>query len=83
MASSLHDPRYERLIKLLVQTRRDAKLTQRDVAAKLKQPPSYVAKIESCQRRIDLIELIDMLEAIGVKPITFLNAFASDLRGRR
>lgn len=82
MANSLHDPRYERLIRLLVEARKAAGLTQRDLATRLKQPPSYIGKLESRQRRLDVIELVDLLEAIGVKPTKFLTEAINDLRKR-
>lgn len=82
MANSLHDLRYKRLIDSIVDARKAAGLTQRDLAARLKQPPSYVGKIESRQRRLDLIEMVDLLEAIGVKPAKFVSDLISDLRKR-
>lgn len=82
MANSLHDPRYARLIELLAEKRRAAGLTQRDVAARLKLPPSYIGKIESLQRRLDLIELLDLLDAIGVKPADFFKRALAELHRR-
>jgi transcriptional regulator with XRE-family HTH domain len=82
VADSLHDPRYERLIKLVVGARKKAGLSQRDVAAALKQPHSYIGKVESLQRRLDLIELIDLLDAIGVKPSLFLSEAIRELKAR-
>ncbi len=82
MANSLHDSRYARLIALLVDERKAAGLTQRDLAQRLKLPPSYIGKIESLQRRLDLIELVDLLEAIGAKPADFFKRVLVDLRRR-
>lgn len=67
----------------MVEQRLAVGMTQRDVAAKLKRPPSYVAKTESFQRRLDVIEMVDMLEAIGVRPEKFLATTVADLRKRR
>nr|WP_281723003.1 helix-turn-helix transcriptional regulator [Nitrosomonas nitrosa] len=82
MASTLHDPRYRRLIEFLVAARRDAGLTQRDLAARLKQPPSYIGKLESRQRRLDVIELVDIAEALGLKPSRFIADAIAELRKR-
>ena len=82
LANSLHDPRYKRLIAVLVAARKDAGLTQRDVATRLKQPPSYIGKVESRQRRLDLIELVDLVEAIGEKPPKFIAEAIAELRKR-
>lgn len=82
MASSLHDPRYKRILEMMVSARKSAGLTQRDVAARLKQPPSYIGKLESLQRRLDVIEMIDVLDAIGVKPTKFIAEMIADLKRR-
>ena len=57
---SLHSPRYRRFVKRLRQARQEAGLTQVDAARALGQPQSFVAKIESGQRRVDVIELQDL-----------------------
>jgi hypothetical protein len=38
------------------------------VAAKLRRYQSFVAKLESGERRIDAVELVELAEAIGFKP---------------
>jgi transcriptional regulator with XRE-family HTH domain len=73
LSNSLHDARYRFLIDLVIQARKDAGLTQRDLAARLKTSPSYIGKLESRQRRVDLIELIDLIDAIGLKPANFIS----------
>lgn len=40
-------------------------MTQTVVAQRLGKPPSYVAKYEGGDRRLDLLELVDIAEAIG------------------
>ncbi len=52
------------MVQLLVQERLSAALTQRDLAERLKKPRSYVSKIEVCERRIDVMELIHYLRAL-------------------
>lgn len=59
MSRSRHSRRYLRLIGALRQARKDAGLTQVEVADKLKNHASYVSKCESGERRIDPIELVD------------------------
>lgn len=83
MANSLHDPRYAKLIDRLVAAREAEGLTQRDLAARLKRPQSYVSKVETMQRRIDLLELIDLLTVLQIDPSSFVADFASELRRRR
>lgn len=66
MPRSRSSPRYARMTELLVQARSDAGLSQVELAARLHRPQSYVSKYESGERRLDLIEFIEVAEAIGV-----------------
>jgi len=68
MSRTLQSARHEALIALLVETRREAGLTQAQVAKKLKRYQSYVATVESGQRRIDVVEFLDFADAIGFDP---------------
>lgn len=67
MARSLHDDRYVALVKALIDLRDRAGLTQQDVADRLGRPQSFVAKYETLQRRLDAIELVDVVLAIGLR----------------
>jgi len=68
---------------MIVSARKDAGLTQRDVAARLKRQPSYIGKLEKLERRIDLLELVDILEAIEVKSPAFISEFLGEIKKRR
>ena len=67
---SLHSTRYRRFLKRLVQARRDASLTQTEVAKALRRPQSFVSKCESGERRVDVIELEEFTRLYR-KPLTF------------
>ena len=54
--------------RVLAHTRECAGLKQSDVAARLGLPASYLSKIESGTRRLDVIELIRIAEALGADP---------------
>jgi transcriptional regulator with XRE-family HTH domain len=56
---------YGSAITTLVRCRQDAGLSQRDLAAALGKPQSYVAKVERLERRLDLIEFIAIARALG------------------
>ncbi|MDZ7881785.1 MAG: helix-turn-helix transcriptional regulator [Mycobacterium sp.] len=56
---------YQRLCALLRQLRRDADLTQVEVAERLGVPQSFVSKYETGERRLDVIELGHVAAAIG------------------
>ena len=68
MTKSTHTPEYRSLVELLTATRLEQSLTQQEVADRLGKPQSYVAKVEGAERRIDLIEFIDLASALGVDP---------------
>jgi len=53
---------------ILVRARERAGRKQMDVAAKLSLPASYLSKIEKGTRRVDVIELIRIAEAMEVDP---------------
>ena len=65
---TIHTERHRRLRALLVAERKAAGLTQTEVAARLGKPPSYVAKYELGERRLDLLEYLDVAAAIGFDP---------------
>jgi transcriptional regulator with XRE-family HTH domain len=68
MSRTLRSARHEALIALLIEKRREAGLTQAQVAKRLKRYQSYVATVESGQRRIDVVEFLDFADAIGFDP---------------
>jgi len=43
-------------------------LSQTVVAERLRKPPSYVAKYEGGDRRLDILEYLDVAAAIGFDP---------------
>ena len=65
MEKSTHTPEYAALRSELRAARSNAGLTQRDIAARLKVPPSWIAKVESGERRIDLVEFCWLVRACG------------------
>ena len=77
--SSIHDPRYQKLIKELIRIRELKKITQVEVASSLKKPQSYVAKVENLDRRLDIIELIDWVRVLNLNVIQVLES--SELLG--
>lgn len=56
------------LVSALVQARKEAGLSQAALAGKLRCQQSLIARIESGERRIDVVELVVLARAIGVDP---------------
>ena len=67
MSRSRSSPRHQRLGQLLLQARQAAGLTQIELAARLHHPQSYVSKYESGERRLDVIELMEVADGIGCR----------------
>lgn len=68
MARSLRTPGHRALMQVLIETRREAGITQQELADRLNRPQSYVAKVETGERRLDVVEFIEWAEGIGRSP---------------
>ena len=68
MGKTLGSKRHKALIDLLIERREAAGLTQADLADRLGEYQSFVARLESGQRRIDVVEFLDIAEALGFDP---------------
>ena len=53
---------------LLIAARKEARMSQADLAAKLGRPQSFVSKYERGERRLDVIEFLAVVEALGIHP---------------
>lgn len=67
-----NDIRRQKLRSLLKEARIEANLRQVDVALLLSKPQSYVAKIESGERGLDVIEALDYCAAINFDPLNLV-----------
>jgi len=74
MSDTLRSPRHDALRKFLRAKRLEAGMTQAEVAAKLGRRQGYIANIETGQRRVDVVELLDLAAAIGLDPVDALRA---------
>ena len=75
----MYTPEYGILRAELVNTRKGAGLTQREVARRLKVSHSWVAKVESGERRIDLIEMCLFSAACDADPAEFCKRIGSQV----
>lgn len=55
---------------VLIGTRKQKGLTQRDLAARLNRPHTWVGKIETGERRLDVGEFVEVAKALGENPET-------------
>ena len=75
MQKSLHRKEYKILLELLYRLRVSAGLRQEDLAEKLDVHQSFISKIEGGDRRVDLIELMDICEALGSNLNEFITEY--------
>jgi transcriptional regulator with XRE-family HTH domain len=68
MLRSRRSPRHMRLQQLLVSARAAAGLSQQEVAKQLRQPQSFVSRYETGERRLDVIELMEVTDVLGCDP---------------
>jgi ribosome-binding protein aMBF1 (putative translation factor) len=67
---------------VLTRVREDAGVKQSDLAARLGMPASYLSKIESGTRRLDVIELVQIAEALGADAGEIVRQVTEALRNR-
>ncbi len=58
-------PRHDLLREILASQRDAAGVTQVELAARLRRPQSWVSKVENGERRIDVVEFLEVVEALG------------------
>ncbi|WP_407049208.1 multiprotein-bridging factor 1 family protein [Methyloraptor flagellatus] len=68
MAKTLGTERHKALISMLIEKREAAGLTQAELADALGEYQSFVARLESGQRRVDVIEFILLSEILKFNP---------------
>lgn len=71
MDKSIYSDRYAVFLKLLKGIRESQQVTQSTIAEKFNAPQSFVSKCESGQRRLDVVELMDWCDAVGVSFVDF------------
>jgi len=83
VTESVFTTRYDQFRQLLIEARNAAALTQAGLAKRLSRPQSFVSKFERGERRLDVIEFLDIAEAIGIDPYKFLSKVVKHPQHRR
>lgn len=71
---------YRHLLDQLAQARSAAGCSQSELGARLGKPQSYVSKVETGDRRLDLVEFVYWAKALEIDPAGFVEALSRSLR---
>lgn len=74
MGRTLRSPGHLALMIALKQARLDAGLTQTQLAERLKRPQSFVAKYENGERRVEVVELVEIAAAMDADACKIVQA---------
>ena len=72
MPKSIFSESQEKLQTLLREARQNAGFNQTELAEKLGRPQSFVSKYESGERRLDIIELLEVCRAMDISLSSFV-----------
>jgi transcriptional regulator with XRE-family HTH domain len=78
MTSSIFTEQYGRFRELLVQYRQLRSITQAQLAESLNRPQSFVSKYESGERRLDLVEFLEIAIALRFDPCELIRTILSE-----
>ncbi|ETD90259.1 helix-turn-helix domain-containing protein [Rhodobacter capsulatus] len=77
MPRTIHTEGQRALCETITAARRDRGLTQADLALKLRCQQSLIARIESGERRIDVLEFIKIFRALDMSPAEALRRISA------
>ncbi|NET17534.1 MAG: helix-turn-helix transcriptional regulator [Okeania sp. SIO1H6] len=80
MPKSVFTGKYNRFRELLIEARKEINLTQVELSMKLSRPQSYVSKYERGERRLDLIEFLEIAEALEIDPLAFIEKLLEEIQ---
>lgn len=64
--ASVYSEEYQRVINALKKARKDKGITQAQLAEALGKPQSFIAKVESGERRLDVVEFVHLARLLEI-----------------
>jgi transcriptional regulator with XRE-family HTH domain len=68
------------LLDLLEEARLGSGMSQKEICDKLGKPKNYLIKVERGERRLDVVELFALCEAMGSDALNIIGRFAEGTR---
>lgn len=72
MTESIHTARYQRFRTLLIEARKSRGMSQELLAEQVNRVQTFVSKYERGERRLDVIEFLEVTAALGIDPIRII-----------
>jgi transcriptional regulator with XRE-family HTH domain len=79
MPKSVFTGAHQHLVGVLVEARRNAGLTQTELAERIGKDQKFISLIERSQRRVDVIEFCALARALGVDPVALYGGLVKRL----
>ena len=79
MDKSIHSHLYHQVIGRLRSKREMGGVTQAQLAELLKVNQAFISKIETCERRLDIIELHHICQVLGISFVDFIQEVDRDI----
>ena len=79
MNKSIHTRLYQRVIARLRATREEKGVTQMQLAERLGVNQTFVSKVEICERRLDIVELLTICEILEISFVDFIKEIDEDI----
>lgn len=73
--SNIYQPEYKILVDCLKEYRVNANMSQQELAKRLGTSQAYISKYEQCQKRLDVIEIRNICNCLGVTLSEFISNF--------
>jgi transcriptional regulator with XRE-family HTH domain len=72
VTQSVFTEKYDRFRLLMIGARKSANLTQAELARRLSRPQSFVSKYERGERRLDVVEFLEVTKVLGMDPANLI-----------